>query len=285
MKRKVLFVIMILFSIASLFAEPEGNYSVQKLILYKCCLLSLFLPLTVASGLWCKTHKPAKKLWGIAIGISLTAGFVTFLALPAEIQEGGMAVSEKEGGDAKDSGKSKATDSSKSAQEIVKKAISANKGKDNAESERKSEIGNEPISFLYNDEYTVGSFTVRIKEIKIRQNAFKAGSHTLEFRIFCELTNTSPKEQYFTATKTGNIVGVFHGKEETQIGGMDNLLWDKEDDTIGTGITVPANATKELVVQAGTVITDAITYKNEVKFDIYLRNNDKLVTVSFTCEP
>lgn len=285
MRRKILFVVMALFSIASLFAKPEGNYSVSDQILYKCCLLSFFLPLTFASGLWCRTQKPAKKLWGIAILISLTAGFVTFLALPEGIQKGGMAVREKKSGDRTDLEKRKETDRSQSDREMIKKSVSANEGKEETESVERSKIGEEPIRFLYEDTYTVGNIKVRINEIQIRQNAFKAGNHTLEFRIFCELTNTSPTEQYFTATKTGNIVGVFHGKEDTQIGGMDHLLWDKEDYTIGTGITVPADGTKELVVQAGTVITDAVTYEDELKFDIYFRNNDELLTVTFNCQP
>lgn len=285
MRRKLLFIILVLFCIASLFAKPEGKTSVSDQVLYKCCLLSFFIPLTIASGLWCNTHKPAKKLWGIAILISLTAGFVTFLALPEGIQEGGMAFSEKESGDRPDLEKRKETDRSEGDPEMVKKSVSTNEGKEDRKLEKGSEIGKEPVRFLYDDTYIVGNVKVRINEIQIRQNVYQAGNHTLEFRIFCELVNTSPTEQYFTATKTGNIVGVFHGKEETQIGGMDNLLWDKEDDTIGTGITVPADGTKELVVQAGTVITDAVTYGEELKFDVYFRNNEELLTVTFDCQP
>ena len=287
MRRKVLFFVLLFFSIISFFAKPDGEYSTYEQILYKCCLLSFFLPLTVASALWCKSHKPAKKLWSIAIITALTASFVIFLVLPKGIQEGGMVITEKKDG-YNEFETSKKTDISESNHEIIVETTSTKNVKETMEemeSEIKSEIGDEPISYLFDDEYNVGNFIVHINEIQIRQNVFKAGNHTLELRIFCELTNTSPTEQFFTATKTGNVVGVFYGKEETQISGMDNLLWDKEDYNIGTGITVSANKTKELVVQAGTVITDTITYEDEIKFDIYFRNNDEMLTVAFNCQP
>lgn len=152
MRRKLLFIILVLFCIASLFAKPEGKTSVSDQVLYKCCLLSFFIPLTIASGLWCNAHKPAKKLWGIAILISLTAGFVTFLALPEGIQEGGMVFSEKESGDRPDLEKRKETDRSEGDPEMVKKSVST-------KLEKGSEIGKEPVRFQYDDTYIVGNLT------------------------------------------------------------------------------------------------------------------------------
>lgn len=144
-------------------------------------------------------------------------------------------------------------------------------------------IGKEPVSFIFDDEYIVGNVKVHINEIQIRQEPFKVGSKILEFRIFLDITNDTSSEQFFSATRTGNEVGVYYDSDESHIGGMDNLIWDKEDYIVTTGTTVPANENKEIVVQAGAITTEPVYYGDEIKFDIFLRNSDTLFTVSFTC--
>lgn len=144
-------------------------------------------------------------------------------------------------------------------------------------------VGKEPVSITFDDEYIVGNVTVHVNEIQIRQIPFKVGSKMVQFRIFLDIVNDTSSEQFFRATKTGNIVGVYHDSDESYIDGMDNLAWDKEDYAVMTSTMVPPNDHKEIVVQAGAITTEPVYYGDEIKFDIFFRNGDTEFTVYFTC--
>lgn len=311
------FAFLCLLCFFAFISEPDMKLSGMDIILYKAYISMLLLAVTIGLGLHIKRHRNMK-FWiiTVSIGFLLSAVPYSLLSSHAKLEikksnemhkeqheEVNSKIIPKETSEfledenteqysifeselIEESGKP--TETAQNESEIM---VTANFEKEENEKEllpemeaEKEELGEEPVRFIFDDEYIVGNILLHISEIQVRQSVFKVGSHILEFRIFCELTNLSSSDQFFTATKTGNVVGVFYGQEETRIGGMENLLWDKEDYNISTGTTIPAGETKELVVQAGSIITDTITYGDALEFDIFFRNNDEIFTVSFDCQ-
>lgn len=87
MKRKIIFVVLLMFNIICLFAEPNGAYSIANRIAYKVVLFIFFVPLTITAALWYKTGKTTKRSWGVAILFSLSFSAIIYAFLPMSLQK------------------------------------------------------------------------------------------------------------------------------------------------------------------------------------------------------
>lgn len=87
MKRKIIFVVLLMFNIICLFAEPNGAYSIANRIAYKAVLFIFFAPLTITAALWYKTGKTTKRSWGVAILFSLSFSAIIYAFLPMSLQK------------------------------------------------------------------------------------------------------------------------------------------------------------------------------------------------------
>lgn len=141
----------------------------------------------------------------------------------------------------------------------------------------------DPLTFILDGKkYTVGNCTFSINEIKVATFPFKTQSRSVFFRIFGMVKNNSNQETFFSATKTGNVVGTYYGEKEYMIGGNSFCTWanDTGKKDFSTGFTLAPGEEREIKIQATYTTTEIPTYDYKLNMDLYFRNNDSSFTLT-----
>lgn len=127
-----------------------------------------------------------------------------------------------------------------------------------------------PLTFSFSDnKYTVGSCTFSLNRMEIISQIFKSGSYTNVIRIYVSVKNDSSETTYFSAAKTGNVVGTYHGKDgDIMVDGNDFIKWEsRKKEQITKGCRLSKGEKKQICVQAVYITTEKLKYSDKPYID------------------
>lgn len=163
---------------------------------------------------------------------------------------------------------------------------------ENSDTQSGTIIESEPLTYTFdNSSDKVGDCTLTLNEVQLINKPHKMGSYLVVIRIYATVKNNLSKDTYISANHgSGNIVGIYHGKEgDEYISGNSILTWEGDthkthDSYFSLGYNLKPKQEKKMKIQCLYFSKEPLKYEDKPYIDLFFTSNAETLTISINKE-